>query len=145
MRKATVLAIVYMTCLTAARPAAAILQFNKVFVAKYATDNENEEFVKAVKKARCWVCHQGKKRTNHNPYGVHLVEMLDKKEDKDNEEKIVEALDKVAKMHVDPKDDKSPTYGDLIAKGTLPGGTLEEAKKEPKEEERKAAEEATQQ
>jgi hypothetical protein len=71
--------------------------------------------------------------------------MLDKKEDKDNEEKIVEALDKVAKMHVDPKDDKSPTYGDLIAKGTLPGGTLEEAKKEPKEEERKAAEEATQQ
>jgi hypothetical protein len=47
------------------------------------------------------------------------------KGEKDNK-KIEEALDKVAAAHVDANDDKSPTYGDLIKAGKLPGG---EAKK----------------
>ena len=47
---------------------------------------------------------------------------------------IKKALAKVAEMHSDPKDDKSPTYGELIKASKLPGGDLEESKKEPKEE-----------
>ena len=37
-------------------------------------------------------------------------------------------------MHSDPKDEKSPTYGDLIKKSQLPGGKLEDSQKEPEEE-----------
>jgi hypothetical protein len=32
-------------------------------------------------------------------------------------------------------DDKSPTYGELIKKGELPGGSLDDVKKEPAAEE----------
>lgn len=150
MRNRLILVVVVTMFATLATPASAILQFNKVFIAKYATDNDNEEFVESVKKAKCWVCHQGKKRHYHNPYGIHLVDLLDKTKDKKDEEKISKALDKVAKLHsdpkenkpgVDPKDKKSPTFGELIAAGKLPGGTLEEAKEEPSEDVKKAADE----
>jgi hypothetical protein len=35
--------------------------------------------------------------------------------------KIDEALTKVAEMKIDDKDPKSPSYGDLIKAGKLPG------------------------
>lgn len=119
-----------------AETASAIAPFQAVFIKEYINDHPNEEFAKMVKtKAKCHICHQGKKvGPHHNAYGKHLVELLDAKEDKKNTEKIKEALTKVAEMHSDPDDDKSPTYGELIAKGELPGGDLEKAKEEPKEE-----------
>ncbi len=115
------------------RPAMALLQFFKVWDEVYLANNENEEFVKEARNAkmRCLVCHQGKKRTNHNPYGIHLVELLDKKEDIRNPEKVKEVLAKVGAMHSDPEDENSPTYDEILAKGEFPGGTLEEASKEP--------------
>jgi len=118
-----------------ARPAEAIKPFSDQFLKLYKVDKadpEPSEFEKAVLEAKCFVCHQGKKKKNRNQYGQQLSKLLDKKKDAKNPEKIVEALQKVAKTHVDPKDEKSPTFGDLIKAGKLPGGSLADAKKEPK-------------
>ena len=121
-----------------ARQALAIAQFQAAFLKQYVNTHEDKEFAKYVKtKAKCHICHQGKvtpKNVHHNAYGKHLVELLDPKEDKKDLEKIKKAFDKVAKMHSDPKDDKSPTYGDLIKDSKLPGGKLEDSQKEPEEE-----------
>lgn len=103
----------------------AIIQFYKEFNATYVDNSENEQFSKAAKKARCYVCHVGKKRTNRNAYGKRLADLLDKKKDKRNKKKIHDALVKVAKMHSDPEDEKSPTFGDLIKAGKLPGGKIQ--------------------
>jgi hypothetical protein len=126
---ATSFAVVFF--IVSARPAHAILQFQKEFVNLYVGDDKDSDFGKLVKQAGCFVCHQGKLRKNHNPYGEHLDELLDKKTDMKNPEKIVDALKKVEVMHSVAGDDKSPTYGDLIKQGKLPGGSLEDVKKEP--------------
>lgn len=111
--------------------AEAIPAFQTQFYKKYLTDNENTDYVNQVKKeAKCWLCHQGKDRKQHNSYGIHLAELLTKKDIKDIK-KIQEALDKVAEMHSDPDDEKSKTYGEMIAEGKLPGGSVEDCKKEP--------------
>jgi len=83
-------------------------------------------------KTKCFVCHQGKKKKDRNPYGIALSELLTKKDKKDTE-KIVKALKAVDKIHTNPKDEKSPTYGELIKAGKLPGGSLEDAMKSPKD------------
>src|SRR3990172_7639324 len=115
-----------------AQPAWALLQFNKQFLELYIKDHPGKEFAQYVtKEVKCWVCHQGKKRVNHNPYGEHLVELLDKKEDIRNPEKIIAALKKVGDMPSDPDDPNSKTYAELIAEGKLPGGDLDSCKKEP--------------
>ncbi|HEX6962485.1 MAG TPA: hypothetical protein VF175_11500 [Lacipirellula sp.] len=121
----------------AAEQALAIAQFQAAFIKEYINDHPDKEFQKYVKtKAKCHICHQGKvtpKNVHHNAYGEHLVELLDPKEDKKDVEKIKKALAEVAKMHSDPEDENSPTYGDLIKESKLPGGDLEESKKEPEE------------
>lgn len=116
--------------------AQAIIGFKKEFEKLYINDETDKEFAKLIKsnKTGCYVCHQGKKRKNQNPYGKELEKLLDKKKDKKDKEKIIAALKKVEKIHTDPKDKKSPTYGDLIKANKLPGGPLEEVKKEPKKE-----------
>jgi len=128
------------------RPALGVLQFQKEFLRLYNIDRKQEkksDYAKAVLKAKCFVCHQGKKtKKNHNPYGNELKKLLDAKKDKKNPEKIAAAIEKVAELHTDPKDKKSPTYGELIKAGKLPGGPLEEAKKEPKKAESGETEEA---
>jgi hypothetical protein len=138
MRKLGLLLVALTAAFVCGRTAVAIAPFQKVFMEEYIDKHEDKEFAKYVKtKAKCHICHQGKKRTNHNAYGVHLVDLLDKKKDIRDVEKIKAALEKVAKMHSDPKDDKSPTYGDLIKESKLPGGDLEELLKEPRDEESK--------
>ena len=108
----------------------AIIQFHKEFVAAYVETSKNEEFVKLVTEAKCYICHVGKKRTKRNAYGQQLAELLDKKKDKSDKKKIQEALAKVAEMHSDPEDEKSPTFGELIKSGKLPGGEVQ--KEDPK-------------
>ncbi|TWT37997.1 hypothetical protein KOR34_29640 [Posidoniimonas corsicana] len=112
------------------RPASAIKQFQDEWMKIYVDDSSNKEFVEAAKEAKCFICHQGKKKSNHNPYGIHLVPLLTKKDKKDVE-KITKAIKDVGAKHSDAKDKSSPTYDKIIAGGKLPGGTLEEAKKEP--------------
>lgn len=113
-----------------ATPSLAIKQFQDQFLEKYA-DGSDAAFTEVAKGAKCYVCHQGKKKKNRNPYGEALHEFLDKKRDKKDVEKIVESLEKVAAMSSDADDPDAPTYGELIAEGQLPGGTLEDAKAEP--------------
>ncbi|MEN1681128.1 MAG: hypothetical protein AAGJ46_16195 [Planctomycetota bacterium] len=127
----TVLAAMLLASVCAG-PAFAYVDFQKVFVAKYVTDESSKDFTKLVKKtAKCYLCHQGKNKKNDNVYGEHLDELLDKGDRKDKE-KVMAALDEVAKIHSVPGDEASPTYGDLIADEKLPVD-LETAKKEPED------------
>ncbi len=137
MRKLALIVLVTLSAAGASRPASAVLPFFKVFDEVYLTEHENEEFVKTTRslKVKCMVCHQGKNRKNHNPYGIHLVPLLDKKEHFRDPEAVKAALAKVGAMHSDPDDETSPTYDDLIKAGKLPGGTLEEVMKEPEKKE----------
>ena len=118
----------------AAQPAWAILPFAKEFSAKYvkkdSKEKKDQDFAKLVKEAKCNVCHMGKDKDDRNPYGVELAKLLDRKTDGDNKDKIQDALVKVEKLPSNPKDKKSPTFGDLIKAGKLPGGTPKAEKKE---------------
>ncbi len=115
-----------------ANPVQAIPPFKKQFEAIYVQGNSSADFVDTVKKAKCFVCHDRKKddegktsKKNRNAYGKELSKLLDKKADKKNVEKIKKALLQVAAMHSDPKDDTSPTFGELIESGKLPAQSSE--------------------
>jgi hypothetical protein len=116
-----------------AQPAAGVPQFADAFVAKYVKDHPNKEFSETVMKGtnKCFVCHHGKNRKNRNVFGKELDVLLDRKTDAKDQEKILASFAKVLEMHVDPKNDKSETYGDRVKAGKLPGGELEDLKKEP--------------
>ncbi len=116
-----------------ARPAAAVLQFYKVWETEYLTDHPDQDYVALVKKTsnRCFVCHQGKSRKHRNEYGAQLAKLLDAKKDKKDTDKILAAIKQVGDMHVDPNDDKSDTFAARIAASKFPGGELEDLKKEP--------------
>jgi len=125
-----------------AQPAQAIKQFSAQWMKLYNVDKNSEtksDLAKGALKAKCYVCHQGKKKKNRNSYGAELSKLLDKKKDKKKPHKIIEALEKVAKLHTDAKDKKSPTYGELIQAGKLPGGPLADLKKEPAGSDKKSA------
>jgi hypothetical protein len=123
-----------------ARPAAATPAFQAAFMKHYVTNSKNEDWVKLAKEAKCNICHQGPKvepkNIHHNAYGKELMKLLEAKKDNKNAKKIQEALQKVAKIHTDSKDKKSPTFGELIEKGKLPGGDLKESKRALTDEEK---------
>ncbi len=106
-------------------PARAVEAFKKEFEAKYvkkdASSPAEQEFAAAAEKAKCAVCHVGKTKKVRNEYGKALNALVTKKDAKDSA-KIQEALDKVAGMKSKPDDPNSPTFGDLIKEGKLPGG-----------------------
>ena len=100
------------------KPALAVPPFQKQFAAQYLEGNDNADFVAAVKKAKCNLCHVGKKKKDRNAYGKELAKLLDKKKDAKNVDAIKAALEKVAAMK-----SGDTTYGDLIKKGDLAGLT----------------------
>lgn len=110
----------------AAPPAKAIKPFFEEFEAVYlkrdSSDAKDKSFVAVVEKAKCNVCHEGKSKKERNIYGMALDMLLDKKADKDDKEKIKKALATVAELKSDPVKSDSPTFGQLIAQGKLPGG-----------------------
>ena len=111
--------------------AVAFPPFQKQFLAQYA-DGTDEAFTKLAKDdAKCFVCHQGKNKKNRNPYGQALSELIGKKDQK-NADKIHSALEEVAAKPSNPEDPESPTFGELIEEGKLPGGDLDAVKAEPK-------------
>ena len=99
----------------------AIKQFADEFKAVYV--EEGTPLAAEVEKAKCNVCHMGKSKKDRNAYGQALSELLDKKEDKDNKDKIRQALETVAAKP--SAGAGSPTFGDLIKEGKLPGGPAE--------------------
>lgn len=108
------------------QPAKAVVPFFNEFKAKYVkpdgTDNE-KTLAGKVEKVKCNVCHKGtKSKKDKNPYGTALDDLLDRKTDIKDKEKIRKALDTVYDMKSDAEDDDSPTFGELISEGKLPGG-----------------------
>jgi hypothetical protein len=103
-------------------PAFAIKQFADEFKAVYV--KEGTPLAAEVEKAKCNVCHVGKNKKDRNAYGHALAELLDKKADKDDKEKIRKALEDVAAMSSDPAKPDAPTFGALINEGKLPGGPV---------------------
>lgn len=111
--------------------AGAIPAFKKEFDDKYVKKDSNDpaekSLAEAVKDAKCLVCHgknaEGKEdKKTRNAYGKALDKLLDKKKDIKDKEKIQKALDKVAGEKVDETKPDSPTFGELIKAGKLPGG-----------------------
>lgn len=123
-------AFVLAAVVAAASPAAAFKEYQKVFVAEYAKGSEaDRDFARLVRKAKCYVCHQGKEdRKNCNVYGVAVGVHL-KEDDKKDKEKIAAMLRLVAAESVDASGGE--TFGERMARGELPGGSLDESKKEP--------------
>jgi cytochrome c2 len=132
--------------LSLSEQAAAIPQFYSVYKKEYLDNHKDKKYAEAVNKgtAKCLVCHQGKKsRKNHNAFGKHLVDLLDRKKDLKDTKKISDALKKVLAMHVDPKDDKSETYLDRVKASKWPGGELKDLEQEPKDADKKEGETVT--
>lgn len=109
-----------------AQTAYAIKPFETEFKAQYVKEDSSvateKALAEAVAEVKCNVCHKGKKKKDLNAYGLALGELLDKKKDKKDLEKIRAALDKVAALKSDPSASDAPTFGDLIKEGKLPGG-----------------------
>jgi len=116
-------AIVVLVVGAAPRPAFAIKEFFDEFKAVYvkpdSADANEKALAAEVETAKCNVCHAGSSKKERNAYGNALADLLDKKEDKKNAEKIRKALETVAAM---PSADGGPTFGDLLKQGKLPGG-----------------------
>lgn len=116
-------AIVILAVGAAPRPAFAIKEFFDEFKAVYvkpdSADANEKALAAEVETAKCNVCHAGSSKKERNAYGNALADLLDKKEDKKNADKIRKALETVAAM---PSADGGPTFGDLLKQGKLPGG-----------------------
>jgi len=110
--------------LLAARPALALRQFRDEFYVLYldeeSTAEEDVAYVELVRGARCNLCHVGRNRKMRNVYGEALSELLDHDTDKENVEKIQEAIRAVAELKSNPDDPESPTFGELIEQRKLP-------------------------
>jgi hypothetical protein len=135
MRKLCILAAAAVVlAMSFARPSAAVLQFYNAFVDQYIKPHPDKKFAEMViKEAKCLVCHQGKVRKNHNVFGDELKKLLDRTKDTKDTEKMLASFKKVLEMRVDPKNEKSETYGDRLKASKLPAGELAELEKEPKE------------
>jgi hypothetical protein len=110
------------------RPAFAIKQFFDEFKAIYvkpdSADANEKALAAEVETAKCNVCHAGSNKKERNAYGDALAELLDKKADAKNVEKIKESLVKVAGMSSDPSQPDAPTFGDLFKQGKLPAAPV---------------------
>lgn len=95
-------------------------QFEALYVKKDSADPNEKKLAEAAEAAKCNICHVGKEKKERNAYGQALAKLLMKKET-DNA-KIDAALQEVAKEHSKAGDPSSPTFGDLIKEGKLPGG-----------------------
>lgn len=98
-------------------------EFDAMYVKKDGSDTE-KEFAAAADKAKCNICHKGSDKKKRNGYGDALAERLDKKADEKDKEKIQKVLKEVEELKSNPDDDSSPTFGELIKMGKLPGGEM---------------------
>ncbi len=118
--------VALVVCVVAVPTAEAIPAFKKEFDALYAKKDGTEAeqaLAAAVEKAKCNVCHvAGKEKKVRNAYGDALAELLDKKADEKDKEKIIASLKKVEEMKSIKDDESSPTFGELIHEGKLPAG-----------------------
>ena len=88
-------------------------QYLKFFYKKYP------ELKEPLLDQKCFTCHYGKEKTNHNDYGEALIKYFgeEAKNIKD-EKKFHEGLKEVEK---EKSSVEGKTFGDLIKEGKLPG------------------------
>lgn len=104
------------------------VQARPLYLKQFIVSNKNLE--KQAKKAKCNVCHYGKKKKNRNDFGQALAKEFAKNKKKKNE-KDVKIIKEVFKKAAKKKSSvKGKTFGDLIKDGKLPGTA-------PKEDEKK--------
>ena len=114
--------------------AGAMPPFFKEFKAKYIEENPNAEQAATLKKTKCFICHmKGQKKKVRNRYGSALDKLLDKENFKKDrlkaepekvKQEIVDALNAVAATRSEAGNEQSPTFGELLAQGKLPGGEV---------------------
>ena len=100
--------------IVSASPAFAVKQFYDEFKEVYV--NKGNLDASAVAKAKCNICHEGKSKKDKNAYGKLLDQLLDRKKDAKNPEKIRQALAAVESQ----KSPSGQTYGSLFKEGKLP-------------------------
>lgn len=121
---------VFLAVLWLSAPSAkAIKNFQKDFIVRYVQPRDDDPkeaaqkkamLAQAIEKAKCNICHDGKDKKRRNAYGEELAKLLNKKADAENTEKVIKALEVVAKIKSDPGSENSPAFGDLIDQGKLP-------------------------
>ncbi|HTU25277.1 MAG TPA: hypothetical protein VMF30_07770 [Pirellulales bacterium] len=125
----TLLAVVLAVALSwRAASVQAYPEFKEEFDKKYVKDAnvpgiaaEEKALSQAAGTAKCNICHvKGENKKVRNSYGEALDKLLDKG-DKKNVAKINKALDSAADEKSDPNVANSPTFGELIKSGKLPG------------------------
>jgi len=97
------------------------LQWEAKYVKKNSTVPAEQALATAAEAAKCNICHVGKSKKDRNAYGKELAKFLMKGDEKDVA-KIQKALADVEVMHSKADDPTSPTFGDLMKQGKLPGG-----------------------
>lgn len=115
----TVSLIITVATLMPAATANAVEQFFEQFKALYvdpAGSDSEQVLAKMVSAVKCNVCHVGESKKNRNAYGEALSELLDKKNDKNNIDKIQAALIRVAGT----EGPDGTTFGARLAAGRLP-------------------------
>ncbi len=104
-------------------------EFKKMYVKSDGSEEEKMFSKEVAEPAASCATKPGTTASSRNRYGKDLAKALmpadwdasKKWPGETDKAKIDEALKKVADIHVDPNDPKSPTYGDLIKSGKLPG------------------------
>jgi hypothetical protein len=96
-------------------------EWEKRYVKKDSALPAEKALTVAVETAKCNVCHMGESKKEHNTYGTELKKFLTKNDQK-NKEKIQKAFEEVEKMRSPEGGAGSPTFGELIKQGKLPGG-----------------------
>lgn len=122
---ATLLMVVLLGSLEVAS-AWAVPPFLKGYMALYlkpdSSEAKDKAYVALIEKTKCGVCHlSGKNRKERNVYGKAVGALLNE-DDKENANKIRQALLSVADKPSNPAKADSPTFGQLIREGKLPAG-----------------------
>ena len=84
---------------------------------------------KQAKKAKCNICHYGKKKKDRNDYGTALAKEFAKGKKKKNEKDVKRIKEVFKKVLKQKSKVKGKTFGDLIKDGKLPGTAPKEEKK----------------
>jgi hypothetical protein len=104
-------------------PARAIEEFRDEFEARFVNRRSRKRvdkaFARAVAEAKCTVCHPGDDKHKLNAFASQVGQLVNKG-DKNNKERIRQALDRAATISSDPYTPKSPTFGEQMRKGELP-------------------------
>jgi hypothetical protein len=104
-------------------PAHAIKEFKEEFEARFVNRKSRKRadvaLARAVAEAECTICHPGDDKHKLNAFASQVGQLVNKN-DKNNKERIRQALERAATISSDPYTPKSPTFGEQMRKGKLP-------------------------